>query len=239
MSTGSVWGDEWREADARVVAALSDHVAGGGGHDGVRTVHAMLEAAALGAHVVVASSMAIRHLDRQTGRREDLVWFANRGATGIDGTVSTALGVAVASAATSRTPVIAIVGDVALLHDTNAWLLAADTEAVDLSVVVLDDDGGTIFDLLPPGAFPSQRRLFATPHGRDIADLAALHRLDYARLDASRHDTLDADLAAILGATGGTGRRLLHVRVRPLARDVAEASREVVAEGLRGLPDRS
>ena len=239
MSTGSVWGDEWREADARVVAALSDHVAGGGGHDGVRTVHATLEAAALGAHVVVASSMAIRHLDRQTGRREDLVWFANRGAAGIDGTVSTALGVAVASAVTSRTPVIAIVGDVALLHDTNAWLLAADAEAIDLSVIVLDDDGGTIFDLLPPGAFPSQRRLFATPHGRDIADLAALHRLDYAGLDASRHDTLDADVAAILGATGGTGRRLLHVRVRPLARDVAQASREAVAEGLRGLPDRS
>jgi 2-succinyl-5-enolpyruvyl-6-hydroxy-3-cyclohexene-1-carboxylate synthase len=69
---------------------------------------------------------------------------------------------------------------VALLHDTNAWLLEAAVEGLDVTVVVLDDDGGTIFDLLPPGAFPTQRRLFATPHGRDLAHLAALHGLGYA-----------------------------------------------------------
>ncbi len=223
MGTSSVWGDTWQQADAAVEAALTRHLAEGGGHDGARVVRDVVAHAPLGAHVVVASSMAIRHLDRHTPGREDLVWHANRGAAGIDGNVSTALGVAVAAAATNGAPVIAVVGDLALLHDTNAWLLEEDVAALDLTVVALDDDGGTIFDLLPPGGYPAQRRLFATPHGRDLAHLAALHGLAYERADVH-----EVGAALGRGEEQGVGRRLVHVPVRPLDRQDSAAVRVAV-----------
>ena len=225
MPTSSVWGDGWRSADRAVDAALTEHLDGGGGHDGARAVRDVVAHAPLGAHVVVASSMAIRHVDRHTPRRDDLVWHSNRGAAGIDGNVSTALGVAVASAATNGASVIAIVGDLALLHDSNAWLLDPAVDGLDLTVVVLDDDGGTIFDLLPPGDFSAQRRLFATPHGRDLAHLAALHGLEYVRLDGA------AAGAAVAGA-GGPGRDLAHVPIRKLDPAASAAVRGTVASAL-------
>ncbi len=229
MPTSSVWGDDWRDADARVDAALTAHLAEGGGHDGARVVQDVIAHAPLGAHVVVASSMAIRHVDRHAPRRDDLVWHANRGVAGIDGNVSTALGVAVATAATTGAPVVAIVGDLALLHDTNAWLLDAAVERLDLTVVVLDDDGGTIFDLLPPGAFPAQRRLFATPHGRDLAHLATLHGLAYGRVAVGEVGEHVRDFWS--GSATGA-RRLVHVPVRTLQLETSAAGREVVARVL-------
>jgi len=230
MGTSSVWGDGWRDADARVTTALDAHLDAAGGHDAARAVRTAIADAPLGAHVIVASSMAIRHLDRHTPQRDDLVWHANRGTAGIDGTVSTALGAAIGCAATTGAPVIAIVGDVALLHDTNAWLLEAAVETLDVTVVVLDDDGGTIFDLLPPGAFPAQRHLFATPHGRDLAHLAALHGLGYVRIDGDQQ----ALTAAIVGDGAERGRRLVHVPVAPLATETAAATRAVIATALTG-----
>jgi len=222
MPTSSVWGDAWRDADARVDAALAAHLDAGGGHEASRVVRDVVGRSPLGAHVIVASSMAVRHLDRHALQREDLVWHANRGAAGIDGNVATALGVAVATAATTRAPVVALVGDVALLHDSNAWLLDAAVDGLDLTVVVLDDDGGTIFDLLPPGAFPAQRRLFATPHGRDLAHLAALHGLGYARVAVG-----EAGAALTIG-----GCRLLHVPVRQLDSEDSLRTRGVVEAAL-------
>jgi 2-succinyl-5-enolpyruvyl-6-hydroxy-3-cyclohexene-1-carboxylate synthase len=217
MDTSSVWGDTWRASDAQVDAALTEHLDAGGGQHAARVVRDTIGNAPLGAHVVVASSMAIRHLDRHTPQRDDLTWHANRGTAGIDGTVSTALGVAIAAAATSGAPVIAIVGDLALLHDTNAWLLEAAVERCELSVVVLDDDGGTIFDLLPPGQFPAQRRLFATPHGRDLSHLAALHGIAYERVDAAGVDAAGPTVGGVVAAGGeGSGRRLVHVPLPPL-----------------------
>jgi 2-succinyl-5-enolpyruvyl-6-hydroxy-3-cyclohexene-1-carboxylate synthase len=228
IGTSSVWGDGWRDADARVSTALDSHLDGGGGHGAARVVRAAVADAPLGAHVVAASSMAIRHLDRHAPQRDDLVWHANRGAAGIDGNVSTALGVAIGCAASSGAPVLAVVGDIALLHDTNAWLLAAAVESLDVTVVVIDDDGGTIFDLLPPGAFPAQRRLFATPHGRDLRHLAALHGLGYARVGVD-------EVAGALrtdGAAGGSGPRLVHVTVPPLDRAASTALQAVVDRAL-------
>jgi 2-succinyl-5-enolpyruvyl-6-hydroxy-3-cyclohexene-1-carboxylate synthase len=230
MPTSSVWGDGWRAADARVDAALQAHLDAGGGHDGARVVREVLAHAPLGAHIVIASSMAIRHVDRHAPAREDLVWHANRGTAGIDGNVSTALGVAVATSAMSGAPVIAIVGDLALLHDANAWLLDAAVEGLDVTVVALDDGGGTIFDLLPPGAFPAQRRLFATPHGRDLARLAALHELDFARMGAA---DIDSEAFAVSGSerVRDGRRRLIVVPVTPLA--------QAASDELRGEVDRA
>jgi 2-succinyl-5-enolpyruvyl-6-hydroxy-3-cyclohexene-1-carboxylate synthase len=222
IDASSPWREDWRAADAAVAAALAAHLDDGGIHPAARAIRSAVGAAPLGAHVVVASSMAIRHLDRHTPVRADLTWHANRGAAGIDGTVSTALGVAIGAGV----PVVGIVGDLALLHDAGGWLLQAGIERSDVTVVVVDDDGGSIFDALPPGAFPAQRDLFATPHGRDLAHLAALHRLGYARVDGG------GVAPAVAAGVAGSGRRLVHIVVPPLGQGASAQVRAVTARAL-------
>lgn len=226
MAASSAWGDGWRAADTRVADAIDAHLDEHGGQDGARVVREVVRRAPVGAHVVVASSMAVRHLDRHTPQRPDLTWHANRGAAGIDGNVSTALGVAVASAATSGAPVIALVGDLAFLHDVNAWLLDPAVDQLDITAVTLDDGGGAIFDLLPPGRFPAQRRLFATPHGRDLVRVAMAHGLD------ARTVSIDTLGTALKELGFRSCRALLRVPVRGLTDAAAKGVRSVVERAL-------
>jgi 2-succinyl-5-enolpyruvyl-6-hydroxy-3-cyclohexene-1-carboxylate synthase len=124
--------------------------------------------------------------------------LANRGANGIDGVVSTAVGVAIATGA----PVAALVGDIALLHDTNALLGLAGRD-LDLTIVVVDNRGGGIFSFLPqatelaPGVF---ERLFGTPHDVDLATLAAAHGI--ATLRVHQPDGLASALQIASDARG-------------------------------------
>ena len=100
----------------------------------------------------------------------------NRGLAGIDGTVSTAIGIALGRDGASRT--IAYLGDLTLLHDTNGLLIGPLEPQPDLTVVVVNDDGGGIFTLLEPGD-PERaadfERVFGTPTGSDLAALCAAH----------------------------------------------------------------
>ena len=122
------------------------------------------------AHLTVASSMPVR----------DLEWFggpaarahANRGANGIDGVLSTALGLAMSGRST-----VVLVGDIAFAHDSNA-LVGLAARGVDLRVVVVDNGGGGIFSFLPQATKLGPARfeqLFGTPHGTDIEALASAH----------------------------------------------------------------
>lgn len=148
--------------------------------------------------LVVANSMPIRDLDAflpaSTRPRRIL---ANRGANGIDGQASTALGVAVGS----PDPTVLLTGDLALLHDLSG-LSAANRLGADLTVVLLDNDGGGIFSFLPIAGSPSvdHHRLFHTPHGLDLAHVAPLCGASYHRADDRA--ALDAALAATVGRPG-------------------------------------
>jgi 2-succinyl-5-enolpyruvyl-6-hydroxy-3-cyclohexene-1-carboxylate synthase len=103
--------------------------------------------------------------------------LSNRGANGIDGTVSTAFGVAAASDG----PVVLLIGDVALAHDIGG-LIAGRQLGLDLTIVVLNNDGGGIFHFLPvSGEADAFEEHVATPHGLDFAKAAALYGLPYAR----------------------------------------------------------
>ncbi|UCC25070.1 MAG: 2-succinyl-5-enolpyruvyl-6-hydroxy-3-cyclohexene-1-carboxylic-acid synthase, partial [Gemmatimonadales bacterium] len=128
----------------------------------------------------VSSSMPIRDVDGFGGVREDgLPVFGNRGASGIDGIVSTAAGVA---AGTGRRTV-ALLGDLAFLHDANG-LLALREPGVQLTLVVVNNDGGGIFHMLPVRSYdPPFERLFATPHGLDLGHLARLHEIPHHRVE--------------------------------------------------------
>lgn len=163
-SAAGRWATRWREADeevrSRVVAAIEARVQMSGG--GV--AHAMNHVGR-GA-LVVASSLPVREVDAHLTTPGPV--FANRGASGIDGFVSTALGVA---AVTPRT--VALTGDLSLLHDSNGFL---HDGATDLTIVVVDNSGGGIFDSLPQaGHAPEFERLFITPPRRDLAELLGFH----------------------------------------------------------------
>lgn len=212
---GSEWTDGWLAADAAVRTAVDAVLDAEAAPSEPRTARDLGAVVPDGTTLVVASSMPVRDLDRFLAPRDGLRIVANRGASGIDGTVSTVLGVALGRAegataepAPAEGPTVALVGDLALLHDANGFLLSADAPAVDATFVVVDNDGGGIFSFLPQSRFPgSFERVFGTPHGRDLADLARFHRLGYARVEAA------ADLpGAVAGALAAGGVRLVHVR---------------------------
>jgi 2-succinyl-5-enolpyruvyl-6-hydroxy-3-cyclohexene-1-carboxylate synthase len=126
------------------------------------------------AQLVLASSMPVRDVEWYAPRRTDIGVHANRGANGIDGVVSTALGVALTGAST-----YALVGDLAFLHDSTA-LVALAARDVQLTIVVVDNDGGGIFSFLPQASALGAERfeqLFGTPHGTDCVALAQAHGL--------------------------------------------------------------
>jgi 2-succinyl-5-enolpyruvyl-6-hydroxy-3-cyclohexene-1-carboxylate synthase len=123
-----------------------------------------------GAELVVAASMPMRDLEWFGGRRARA--HANRGANGIDGVLSTALGRALAGNVT-----VALLGDIAFVHDSNA-LVALGGRGADLRVVVTDNDGGGIFSFLPQARLLDGERferLFGTPHATRLSHLAAAH----------------------------------------------------------------
>jgi 2-succinyl-5-enolpyruvyl-6-hydroxy-3-cyclohexene-1-carboxylate synthase len=219
----SEWWGRWRRADDAARAAIDAVLDADDDPTEPRVARDLVASLAAGGTLVVGSSMPIRDLELVAPRRRGLRVLANRGASGIDGVVSTALGVALAAgaggevdpapAATARGgvvsgPVTALVGDLTLLHDTNAWLLTPAAERCDLVVVVVDNDGGGIFHFLPPASHvPAFERLFGTPHGRDLADLARLHGLTHHPVE--RASALP-DVVAAAHAAGG--RHLVHVR---------------------------
>ena len=172
------WLRSWRAADALVAPALD--AVGRALEPGLYA--ALPELLPDGATVWVSSSMPIRDLESflpQTGKR--LRFLANRGANGIDGVVSSALGAAVASAAR----VVLITGELALVHDAGG-LLAAGRRQADLTVICLNNDGGGIFDFLPVGRHADShayREHVLTPSGVDLSALAAAAGMAHRRVE--------------------------------------------------------
>ncbi|MFD1564898.1 2-succinyl-5-enolpyruvyl-6-hydroxy-3-cyclohexene-1-carboxylic-acid synthase [Haloarchaeobius amylolyticus] len=131
------------------------------------------------ATVFVSNSMPIRDADRfGRPRTADLTVLANRGASGIDGIASTALG---AGSATDD-PLVLVTGDLAFYHDSNG-LLAVDRCDVDATIVLLDNDGGGIFHKLPIEEFdPPFTDQFKTPHGLEFEALGDMYGLEFERV---------------------------------------------------------
>jgi 2-succinyl-5-enolpyruvyl-6-hydroxy-3-cyclohexene-1-carboxylate synthase len=214
------WLRDWTAASATAERVIADAVAATPVLSEPAVARIVAERMPEGARLVVASSMPVR----------DLEWFggpaaaahANRGANGIDGAVSTALGVALAGPTT-----VALVGDIAFLHDAGA-LTALRYRRADLRIVVVDNDGGGIFSFLPQAsALPAERfeRLFGTPHGSDLVALAQAHGIDATTVDTT------AALTARLGQPGPSVTRVATDRAANVA--VHEAINDAVAGQLR------
>ena len=214
---------------ASVIEAALDHAAPLDEPSIARTVAATLPE---GACLFVSSSMPIRALDAFSASGPTRVRaLASRGANGIDGILSTGLGIAVSS----KAPTVVLTGDVAFLHDVGGLLTAARSKQ-SLTVVVVNNDGGGIFSFLPIAEVgsPAFEPLIATPHGVDLSHAAALYGAKLHR-PATREALVDALLEGLEG-----GLHVIEVRLeradnvrthRGLYARVAKALGEVLGEG--------
>jgi 2-succinyl-5-enolpyruvyl-6-hydroxy-3-cyclohexene-1-carboxylate synthase len=150
--------------------------------------------------------------------------LASRGASGIDGTTSAAIGAALAHQAAGGGPAVALIGDLALLHDSAGLFIGPDEPRPDLCLVVVNNDGGGIFSTLEQASFPgSFERVFGTPHGADVAAAG----LPYQRITQSTQlvtqlvsqpvTQLATQLATqpageLAGALAGSGLRVVELQ---------------------------
>jgi 2-succinyl-5-enolpyruvyl-6-hydroxy-3-cyclohexene-1-carboxylate synthase len=147
--------------------------------------------------------MPVRDVESFARARDGVTFFANRGANGIDGFVSTALGVAAASEGST----VALLGDLCFLHDANGLLGAVD-RGLDVTFVVVDNGGGGIFSFLPQADLPEHfETLFGTPQPVDLAALASVHGIPVSDVGAA-----DALEPALLAAVDTGGVQVVRVR---------------------------
>jgi 2-succinyl-5-enolpyruvyl-6-hydroxy-3-cyclohexene-1-carboxylate synthase len=165
------WFQSWQRAAARVGAAIDAVLDASPVLTAARLARDTVAALPSGALLVLGSSTPVRDVDRLAVPRADISVLANRGVAGIDGTISTAVGAALAHGG----PAFALMGDLTFLHDLTGLLLGEGDAVPDLTVVVPDNDGGGIFAQLEPGEdryARDYRRVFGTPHGRDLVAVA-------------------------------------------------------------------
>ena len=245
VSPESGWAQRWADADARAAAAVN----------GVLDAEPLLEAGVArqlgrslpaGHALYVSNSMPVRDVDSYLrARAEPLAVHASRGASGIDGVISAAAGVAA-----SGTPTTVLVGDLAFRHDIGGLVGAFDTEpaahggpgGLDLTVVVVDNGGGTIFSFLPaygvidPGAFD---RLLTTPPRRSSLQLASGLA---AAMGFEHHHVGSCDEMHALLASPGSNRgvRVITIDIDADAnRDQHRRLADAVAAAVRDTEPRS
>jgi 2-succinyl-5-enolpyruvyl-6-hydroxy-3-cyclohexene-1-carboxylate synthase len=232
------WLQQWLNADAVAQKVVTDLVDGAGDVSGPAIARAVAVGLPPGALLVVGSSASARDLDlaepwddqltdsRATPDGRRLV-LANRGASGIDGTVSTAIGAALAHDGDA----FALMGDLTFLHDATGLVIGPDEPRPDLTIVINNDDGGGIFGQLEPGAPELAgcfERLFGTSHGVDIASLCAATGTGHQLV------TSIADLRDALRSGSHRGISVIEVPTdRSRRRDLDRQLREGVAAALR------
>ncbi len=180
-----------------------------------------------GALVWTGSSLPVRDIDFHLPPRDDLRILASRGASGIDGTTSAAIGAALAH----RGPAFALIGDLTFLHDAPGLAIGPGEPRPDLCLIVVNNDGGGIFSTLEQAAFPgSFERIFGTPHGARLDHLAAAFGLPYQLLEQP------SDLSKALQ---GTGLRMVEAQTDRAAGAALRARlREVAAQAVRASQAR-
>jgi 2-succinyl-5-enolpyruvyl-6-hydroxy-3-cyclohexene-1-carboxylate synthase len=218
------WLDRWRAADRSAGGAIAATL--GAELSEPRVAAELVDALPSEATLFVAASMPIRDLETFVAARDGGVGgvrvLSNRGANGIDGTVAAALG----AAAAGDGPVVLHIGDVALAYDLGA-LLSAQRLGLALTIVLVNNDGGGIFDFLPVSREGDDfEHHVATPHGLDFAQAAALYGARHVHVGDVA--ALHAELARALGSGGVT---IVEVRTQ---RDANVALHQRVWDAVAG-----
>ncbi|MDT0168030.1 2-succinyl-5-enolpyruvyl-6-hydroxy-3-cyclohexene-1-carboxylic-acid synthase [Pseudarthrobacter sp. BRE9] len=226
------WLDTWLLAGSAAQHALDQVLAAGAAATGP-SVASLVWKHARG-QLLLGSSNGIRDVDLAGLPAPDpaATVYANRGLAGIDGTISTATGIALGG----RQETTVFLGDVTFLHDAGGLLLGAGEEQPDLRIVVLNDSGGAIFGLLEHGGVEeggrygdAVERLFGTPHSVDIAALAAAYGVGHSMVSTT------AGLAEAL-ARPVQGRGIVEVRTdRRSLRHLHARIKEAVTAAVEGV----
>ncbi len=220
-----VWTEEWRTRDAELSRRLDGLLAAQATLTPHQVAGAVSAALPPGGLLFVGASNPVRDLDLMVapyavGDRRMVV--GNRGLAGIDGTVSSAVGAALGRPHSTRC--LALLGDVTFLHDSNGLVLGPEEERPGLTLVVVNDDGGSIFASLEQGAerhAASYDRLFGTPHRVDLASLCAATRTPHWRVDSLaelRHalDSPAGGIEVVEAVVRRDNRRDLDAQIRAL-----------------------
>ncbi len=197
-SSGGDWLTDWLEAEHAACEVVRQSVATSGALEVAWVYPALIGAMPDGALLFAANSMAVRDLDLFGGLTDSSVrCLSNRGAAGIDGTASTALGAAHASGAFT----VLVAGDLAFLHDVNG-LAAAKEPGLSMLALVLNDDGGGIFDYLPVADYPADifEPCFRAASRIDIQSVCAAYGVRYSRIADPAE--LTERLSAVRGSQG-------------------------------------
>ncbi len=229
------WRETWRSADLAARSAMDAFLDEIDEPFEPRIARDVAEWIPDGGTLVVGNSTPIRDLDLAMAPRGGLRVVGNRGASGIDGLVSTALGVASAGPRSGPTEwqlpqaTVALIGDLSFLYDLGAVAWNA-SRGIDLIVVVVANGGGEIFSLLPQRDLAEHRELFVTPHGADLGALVTATGAGYALVGRA------GELApALERAHGARGLQVVEVAVDP-ARSL-ELRADLRAAVSAALPD--
>lgn len=212
------WLADCAAATARADASVDAQLAAHAGATGLHVAHALVRTLRAGDQLVLGASNPVRDVSLVGAIPTGVLVRSNRGVAGIDGVVSTAIGAGLAHE--GRT--VALLGDLTFLHDSNGLMLGPDEPRPrDLTIVVANDEGGGIFEVLEQGdprhgaAF---ERVFGTPHRTDIAALCAAHRIPHTRVPveslAAALELGTEGIRVVEVATDRTGLRALHTAIR-------------------------
>jgi 2-succinyl-5-enolpyruvyl-6-hydroxy-3-cyclohexene-1-carboxylate synthase len=220
----SDWITSWTTSDRRLGDAV-DEIAAEPAGLALQVAAEVAAAVTPGGLLTVGSSQPVRDLDLMAGPfpvgQRRLV-IGNRGLSGIDGTLSTAIGAALGRTSSRA---LAYMGDLTFLHDFNALVLGPEEPRPDVAIVVANDEGGAIFSTLEQGgpAFAASfERVFGTPHGVSLQALCAATGTGYQRVEdaCGLRAALAADAAGISVIEIGidrSSRRGLDERIRSLS----------------------
>ena len=219
------WAERWRTLETAATDVVARQVAEGGFLSAAVT-RALADVVPDGALVMTSNSMPVRDLDSFVPLDGPIVDFVgNRGASGIDGITSTALGLA----SRHRGPVVLYTGDIALLHDLGA-LFGALRSGLRLTVVCVDNDGGGIFSMLPiaaRGADIDFETLFRTPHGLDLTAFSGIGGVTVAPVTTA-HEFREQLARSVVSTTPG-----IDVVVVSVDRDADVAQRREITAAVR------
>jgi 2-succinyl-5-enolpyruvyl-6-hydroxy-3-cyclohexene-1-carboxylate synthase len=221
------WLAGWR-AGGRAAATVLDAELAGARLTEVGVAGVVGAALPPGGLLICGPSRPIRDVELTLPARDDITVVANRGVNGIDGVVSTAIGAALGHQRhCGGGQAIALLGDLTYLYDRNGLLLAAEDDRPDLVLVVVDNNGGGIFQTLPQAGLPGFERVFGTPHGVDVCADATLAGIPATTV------TTRAELEAAIKP--GRGLRLVRVPTdRAETATVLAGLQRQVGEALRG-----
>lgn len=201
--TSSAWLADWQRMEAAARGELDRLLGQEDELSELGLAAQIVELAGDNAVLVVGSSMPIRCLDLAMRAGPGPWVLANRGTSGIDGCVSTAVGAALAHQTSGGGAAFAMLGDLSVLHDQNGLIIGPGEPRPDLTVVVVNNAGGGIFSFLPYAGMSRFEKLFGTAHGVDFAHVAAATGWDYHLVSSAEE---------LPRALKGGGTRLVEVR---------------------------